>query len=79
MENVVYPNREIFGQYTIDWGAHKGGINGSNVPIEALSRMKFEAYAKDDDVDDDDDGDDVDGMVLTILHTGAPESKPFIR
>ena len=78
MENVVYPTREIFGQYTIDWGAHKGGINGSNVPIEALSRMKFEAYAKDDDVDDD-DGDDVNGMVMIILHTGAPESKPFIR
>ena len=32
----------------------------------------------DDDVDDG-DGDDVDGMVMIILHTGAPESKPFIR
>ena len=30
--------------YTIDWREYKGGINGSNVPIEALSRMKSEAY-----------------------------------
>lgn len=35
---------KIFGQYTIDWREYKGGINGSNVPIEALSRMKSEAY-----------------------------------
>ena len=64
LENVVYLTREIFGQYTIDWGAHKGGINGSNVPIEALSRRKFDANADNDDDDvhhgggDDDDGDD---------------------
>ena len=50
-QNFVYGNGRIFGQYTIDWGGHKGWINGSNVPIEALSRMKFEAYAEDDDDD----------------------------
>ena len=43
----------------------KGGINGSNVPIEALSRRKFDANADNDDDDihhggggDDDDDDD---------------------
>ena len=44
-ESLVYIAGKIFRQYTIDWREYKGGINGSNVPIEALSRMKSEAYA----------------------------------
>ena len=44
----------------------KGGINGSNVPIEALSRRKFEAYVDNDDDDVDvgggDEGDDDDNF-----------------
>ena len=43
-ESLVYIAGKIFRQYTIDWREYKGGINGSNVPIEALSRMKSEAY-----------------------------------
>ena len=43
-ESLVYIEGKIFGHYTIDWREYKGGINGSNVPIEALSRMKSEAY-----------------------------------
>ena len=71
-------------QYTIDWGGHKGGINGSNVPIEALSRMKFEDYANDDYNDDDDEGggDDDNFEVLSRMkfeaYAGAPEYKHVI-
>ena len=43
-ESLVYIAGKIFRQYTIDWREYKGGINGSNIPIEALSRMKSEAY-----------------------------------
>ena len=98
LENLVYRSGEflgsgcIFMQYTIDWGGHKGGINGSNVPIEALSRMKFEDYANDDyddddDEDDDDDddeggGDDDNFEVLSRMkfeaYAGAPEYKHVI-
>ena len=80
-------------QYTIDWQGHNGGINGSNVPIEALSRMKFEAYAGDDDDDDnggdggdgggDDDGGDDENLALSQMkseaYAGAPEYKHVIR
>ena len=43
-ESLVYIEGKSFRQHTIDWREYKGGINGSNVPIEALSRMKSEAY-----------------------------------
>ena len=64
----------------------KGGINGSNVPIEALSRRKFEAYADNDDDDVDDGGGDEDDDSFEALsrmkseaYAGAPEYKHVIR
>ena len=59
---------EFLGSIQLIGKGTKGGINGSNVPIEALSRRKFEAYADNDDDDVDDGGGDEDDDSFVHCH-----------